>query len=310
MKAESVGGSVTVSLHVRRFTTADALIPTANNHGAMATMPYPRPIAPEEIDVLRTTLRRGARKPLAASIFEGIEHRQVIGGCACGCATFDFTDEWREGFTVIAEADGVDEQGEYVGVIVWGSPDTLKGVEIHGVQDNPPLPIAKTLVRSGCAVNAHPAPFEEISIGLEGHLVFATDIGMRTPFAERQPCNCCGYPSVPKPGAYFICPLCWWEQDIEDPSSPDDVVGGANGPYSLRRARKNFRDHLTMYDDGRDTRIGGEDPPHVRELKTKLMLAYDRALSAPSSEEMSSRWKDVQKLERQLFQQDSERASR
>lgn len=53
-------------------------------------------------------------------------------------------------------------------------------------------------------------------------------------------CLCCDYPTVSEPPSYEICQICNWEDDDCDPS-------GANGDYSLREARENFRRYLTMY---------------------------------------------------------------
>lgn len=55
------------------------------------------------------------------------------------------------------------------------------------------------------------------------------------------PCPCCGCLTLPEPppNTFFICPVCFWEDDgvqLDDPS----YTGGANR-VSLAGARANFR---------------------------------------------------------------------
>lgn len=52
-------------------------------------------------------------------------------------------------------------------------------------------------------------------------------------------CPCCGYYTLPKAGAYDICPVCYWE---DDPIQEDDPLfeGGAND-LCLEQCRKNYR---------------------------------------------------------------------
>jgi hypothetical protein len=58
--------------------------------------------------------------------------------------------------------------------------------------------------------------------------------------AGRFPCACCGYFTLPEApsGTYFICPVCFWE---DDPLQFDDSAyeGGAN-VISLDEARRNY----------------------------------------------------------------------
>jgi hypothetical protein len=53
-------------------------------------------------------------------------------------------------------------------------------------------------------------------------------------------CPCCGFKTLPeKPtGTYFICPICYWEDDNVQFNDPD-FEGGANNS-SLRQAQQNF----------------------------------------------------------------------
>jgi hypothetical protein len=57
---------------------------------------------------------------------------------------------------------------------------------------------------------------------------------------NRYPCPCCGFLTLVEepPGTYFICPVCFWEDDYVQFVDPD-LTGGAN-KGSLNQARKNF----------------------------------------------------------------------
>jgi hypothetical protein len=54
-------------------------------------------------------------------------------------------------------------------------------------------------------------------------------------------CLCCGYRTLSTPGAFELCPVCWWQDDGQDESDADVVRGGPNGTLSLTSARANFR---------------------------------------------------------------------
>ena len=64
-------------------------------------------------------------------------------------------------------------------------------------------------------------------------------------------CPCCSLPTIGERGWYEICTVCWWEDDGQDDSDADDVLGGPNKGYSLSAARENFKKHGHMYDSGR-----------------------------------------------------------
>lgn len=60
-------------------------------------------------------------------------------------------------------------------------------------------------------------------------------------------CPCCNYPTLPERGAYYICPLCHWEDDGQDYTDEDETWCGPNGDYTLKEAKENFLNNLTMY---------------------------------------------------------------
>ena len=53
------------------------------------------------------------------------------------------------------------------------------------------------------------------------------------------PCPCCGYLTIEKPGSKEICPVCVWEDDPAQSAEPD-FREGANWGCSLSEARTNF----------------------------------------------------------------------
>lgn len=64
----------------------------------------------------------------------------------------------------------------------------------------------------------------------------------------RYHCDCCGYKTLSNKGEFDLCFLCKWEDDDSYSwDKPDEVVGGANGDYSLREANLNFKKFYTMY---------------------------------------------------------------
>ena len=58
-------------------------------------------------------------------------------------------------------------------------------------------------------------------------------------YMEKFKCPCCGYYTLPTTGAYDICPVCFWEDDVAQEDDPD-LEGGANDK-SLRESRENYR---------------------------------------------------------------------
>lgn len=58
----------------------------------------------------------------------------------------------------------------------------------------------------------------------------------------RYPCPCCGYLTfpVPKEGAVgYICPVCFWENDVFNPG--EDDPSDENSGMTLREGRENFK---------------------------------------------------------------------
>jgi hypothetical protein len=57
-----------------------------------------------------------------------------------------------------------------------------------------------------------------------------------------QQCPCCDYFSLAERGKCLVCPVCFWEDDCENPSNPQwDVASDLNDELTLREARNNFK---------------------------------------------------------------------
>lgn len=56
------------------------------------------------------------------------------------------------------------------------------------------------------------------------------------------PCPCCGYLTFPAPkeeAIAYICPMCFWENDVFDPG--EDDPSDENRGLTLRQGRENYR---------------------------------------------------------------------
>jgi len=86
-----------------------------------------RPINADEVRVIRAALDHCAEIPNPSTLSSALDHLRVIGCCECGCASVDFAIEVPERKRPIADGLGVLPNGEQVGVIVWGTPESVTG---------------------------------------------------------------------------------------------------------------------------------------------------------------------------------------
>ena len=64
------------------------------------------------------------------------------------------------------------------------------------------------------------------------------------------PCPCCGYLTFPLPkgdAIAYICPVCFWENDVFDPG--EDDPSDENGGMTLRQGRENFKQYGAVWPD-------------------------------------------------------------
>jgi hypothetical protein len=102
-------------------------------------IPERRGIREDEVAVIRAALERALVRAVDEAASAGVAKLEVVGRCECGCASVDFdspTGDQRS--TLIADGTGTTPSGGQVGVIVWGRPDVITGLEIYdlGAGDN------------------------------------------------------------------------------------------------------------------------------------------------------------------------------
>jgi hypothetical protein len=90
-----------------------------------------RPINDDEVRIIRIALQCCAENPEAAALVPTLDNLRVVSGCECGCASVDFARSSSERPTPIAEAVGILGNREDVGIIIWGTPVTVTGLEIY-----------------------------------------------------------------------------------------------------------------------------------------------------------------------------------
>ena len=80
--------------------------------------------------------------------------------------------------------------------------------------------------------------------------------------AGTYPCPCCGFLTFPVPREHaiaYICPVCFWENDVFDPG--EDDPSDENGGMTLREGRENFLTYGAVRPDlAKHTR-----PPKIEE---------------------------------------------
>ena len=70
------------------------------------------------------------------------------------------------------------------------------------------------------------------------------------PTPGAHPCPCCGYLTFPVPkeeAIAYICPVCFWENDVFDPG--EDDPSDENGGMTLRESRENFKQYGAVRPD-------------------------------------------------------------
>jgi hypothetical protein len=90
----------------------------------------PRPIREEESRMIEAALRRAPKEVVDGSALAAIPRLVVVDGCKCGCASVDF-DGVAARSRPLADGIGETPRGGQVGVIVWGSPNAITGLEVY-----------------------------------------------------------------------------------------------------------------------------------------------------------------------------------
>jgi hypothetical protein len=110
-----------------------------------------RPATSEEVAVIVAALECAAVAPEYRQLAERADGLHVVARCPCGCASVDFAKEGDESgrSVVVADTYGTTPGGGTVGLMVWGTPDRITGLEVYGLDaadDGLRLPLPASLV--------------------------------------------------------------------------------------------------------------------------------------------------------------------
>ena len=118
----------------------------------------PRPIRPEEVDVIRVTLEHALVHPVDDDAVQAIPGLTVVARCECGCASVDFEERALENpWMPLGDGMGTTPRGAQVGIIVWGRRERITGLEVYGLgagNNDLTLPVPASVVswsKSGAA---------------------------------------------------------------------------------------------------------------------------------------------------------------
>jgi hypothetical protein len=99
------------------------------------TIPENRAISSEEAAVVRWLLENGSLVGGVSHLEPSVSCLSVVGRCGCGCPSIDFVHGGQGvGSTRIAEGYGSTPEGDLVGLILWGTPDAILGLEVYGFE--------------------------------------------------------------------------------------------------------------------------------------------------------------------------------
>ena len=108
-----------------------------------------RAVKLEEIAVIESAIERASVSPRVLTAHPNFAALRVVAVCGCGCESVDFVLHDRSHrSTILAEGIGSTSAGGTVGVIVWGTPDTITGLEIYDLgagEDDLRLPAPDTI---------------------------------------------------------------------------------------------------------------------------------------------------------------------
>ena len=75
-------------------------------------------------------------------------------------------------------------------------------------------------------------------------------------------CPGCAYPTLTERGAYEICSVCGWEDDLQDDDRADEIWGGPNSHLSLTENRINIGGALQEIAE----KVGGKISTNPKEI--------------------------------------------
>jgi len=105
-------------------------------------------------------------------------------------------------------------------------------------------------------------------------------------------CPACGYLTMVSP-TYDTCGLCAWSEDGQD-DPVLDVITGANEQLTLATARRNFREHLSIFD--RSDKGRAEHRAHVVEQKSEIVRKFDALAVGVSAKQFFNELQEITNL--------------
>ncbi len=104
-------------------------------------------ISHAEREVVDRALRVGPTEPISEVLLASVEKLKVVWRCTCGCDSIGFEKSaLLQQSKVLADCIGQTNDGEPVGVVVFGGLEEVSGLEVIGFADRPGrLPHADTI---------------------------------------------------------------------------------------------------------------------------------------------------------------------
>ena len=81
-------------------------------------------------------------------------------------------------------------------------------------------------------------------------------------------CPSCGYATLEAKGNYEICPICDWEDDLQDDKDADEIWGGPNGDLSLTANRLLIGKELLKLADSLNGQICDDPDTFIKILES------------------------------------------
>jgi hypothetical protein len=95
------------------------------------TVPANRRISAREADLVTWLLRNASVAGDLSVLEPSVGGLRVVARCSCGCPSVDFEPDGQStGASPIADALGETASGVSVGVILWGRPGVITGLEL------------------------------------------------------------------------------------------------------------------------------------------------------------------------------------
>jgi len=118
---------------------------------------------------------------------------------------------------------------------------------------------------------------------------------------EKPTCPCCGFPTLHEVAKSETCFICGWVDTGQDDYEASEVLGGANGNYSLFVARGNFEKYFCMFspDDPSGFAHRHLKAECIRKKETIQTLFY-KMLESGDRDSVDKYWREIHKIKEEL----------